>query len=76
MKGKFPEWGATFGETPLDDLSINKSMSCSTLNQTEQHFCGTIILTEYFDDFMLYVVAEIELPGNLYHFCALFFISA
>ena len=54
LEGKFPEWGVTFSEIPLDDLSINKLMSCANLNQIEQHFCGAIIhTTEYFDDFLL-----------------------
>ena len=33
LEGKFPEWGVTFGEISLDDLSINKLISCPILNQ-------------------------------------------
>ena len=34
LEGKFPEWVATFEKISLDDLSINKLMSCPILNQT------------------------------------------
>ena len=45
LEGKFPEWLVTFGEISLDDLSINKLMSCSILNQIVQHSSVTIVLT-------------------------------
>ena len=31
LEGKLPEWVITFGEISLDDLSINKLMTCSIL---------------------------------------------
>ena len=45
LEGKFPDWNVTFGENSLDDLFINKLMSCPILNQIVQHFSVTIILT-------------------------------
>ena len=45
LRDKFSEWGVTFREIFLDDLSINQMISCSILNQIVQHFSITIILT-------------------------------
>ena len=66
LEGKLPEWVINFHEISLDDLSINKLMSCTILqNQIVRHFSVTITYwpTQYFDNLMLWMIAQIEISG-------------